>query len=116
MGSILSRCQKGRDGQTPFERLHGKKPTQQFVPFGEVLARPRNVEQNEPRKKFGVWLGMRSSAECFVESADGVFRARKVRRAEQQNRWDKEATKNVIGVPWRIADAKWTVDRPVTQN
>ena len=39
-GCILSRCQKGRDGRTPFERLHGKKPTQEFVPFGEkVLAR-----------------------------------------------------------------------------
>ena len=25
-GCILSRCQKGRDGKTPFERLHGKKP------------------------------------------------------------------------------------------
>ena len=24
-GCILSRCQKGRDGKTPFERLHGKK-------------------------------------------------------------------------------------------
>ena len=24
-----SRCQKGRDGRTPFERLHGKKPTQE---------------------------------------------------------------------------------------
>ena len=32
---ILSRCQKGCDGKTPFER-----PTQEFVPFGEkVLAR-----------------------------------------------------------------------------
>ena len=31
---------KSRDGRTPFERLHGKKPTQEFVPFGEkVLAR-----------------------------------------------------------------------------
>ena len=30
---ILSRCQKGRDGKTPFGRLHGKKPTQAFVPF-----------------------------------------------------------------------------------
>ena len=27
-GCILSRCQKGRDGRTPFERLHRKKPTQ----------------------------------------------------------------------------------------
>ena len=39
-GIMLSRCQEGRDGKTPFERLHGKKPTQEFVPFGEkVLAR-----------------------------------------------------------------------------
>ena len=39
-GCILSRCLKGRDGKTPFERLHGKKPTQEFVPFREkVLAR-----------------------------------------------------------------------------
>ena len=47
-GCVLSRCEKGRDGKTPFERLHGKKQTQEFVPFGEkVLARhittdPRN--------------------------------------------------------------------------
>ena len=27
-GNIVSRCQKRRDGRTPFERLHGKKPTQ----------------------------------------------------------------------------------------
>ena len=27
-GYILSRCHTGRDGKTPFERLHGKKPTQ----------------------------------------------------------------------------------------
>ena len=34
---------EGRDGRTPFERLHG--PTQEFVPFGEkVLARPISSE------------------------------------------------------------------------
>ena len=33
-GRILSRCQKGRDGKTPFARLRGKKPTQNFVPPG----------------------------------------------------------------------------------
>ena len=49
---LLSRCQKGRDGRTPFERLHGKKPTQEVVPFGErVLARHHHVseEQDEPQ-------------------------------------------------------------------
>ena len=44
-GCILSRCQKGRDGKTPFERLRGKKPTQEFVPFKEkVLARRVTTE------------------------------------------------------------------------
>ena len=85
MASILSRCHKGRNGRTPFEILHGKKRTAEFVPFGEkVLARPISSEplnRMNPRYKFGVWLGVRSnSAECFVVTADGVLRAREVRR------------------------------------
>ena len=37
---ILFRYQKGRDGKTSFERLHGKRQTQEFVPFVEkVLAK-----------------------------------------------------------------------------
>ena len=95
-----------------------RKPTQEFVPFGEkVLARPTSSEQlNNTRYKFGVWLGVRNnSAECFVETAEGVFRAREVRRIEHQNSWDKAAIGNLIVVPWRIADGKWTVDRPATQ-
>ena len=107
-GSILSRCQRGRDGRTPSERLHGKKPTQEFVPFGEkVLARPISSEplnRMNPRYNFGVWLRVRNNrAECFVGTTEGVFRARKVRRTEHQDRWDKEAINNVIGVPWRLA-------------
>ena len=119
-GSMLSRCQKGRDGRTPLERLHGKKPTQEFVPFGEkVLARQNSSKpliRMNPRCKFGVWLGVRNnSAECFAATAEGVFRAREVSRIEHQDRWDKEAINNVIGVPWRIADGNWIVDRPATQ-
>ena len=33
-------------------------------------------------------------------------REEEVRRMEHQDRWDKEAINNVIGVPWRIADGK----------
>ena len=108
---ILSRCQKGRDGKTPFDRLHGKNTTQELVPFGEkVLARkittdPRNWMN--PRCQYRVWLGMgNNSAECFIGNADGVFRAREIRRLEPQDRWDTEAINSVIGVP------KWTVDIP----
>ena len=46
-GCILSRCQKGRDGKTPFERLHGKKPTEEFVPFGEKKCWQSRSQQNQ---------------------------------------------------------------------
>ena len=46
------------------------------------------------------------SAECFVGRAEGVFRAREVRRLGQQERRDKGAINNVIGVPWRMVDGK----------
>ena len=112
-GCILSRCQKDRDGKTPFERLHGKKPTQEFVPFGEkVLARRVTTEpmnRMNPRYQYGIWLGMRNiSAECFIGNAEG-------RRLEPRDRWEREAINNVIEVPWRMTDGRWTVDRPEIQ-
>ena len=107
-------ARKGRDGKTPFERMHGKKPTQEFVPLGEeVLARqvttePRN--RMNPRYQYGAWLGVRNnSTECFIGNANGVFRALEIRRLEPR---DTEAINSVIGVPWKMTDGKWTVDRP----
>ena len=113
-GCILSTCQKGRDGRTPFERPHSKKPTQESVPFGEkVLTRqittdPRN--KMNPRYHNGVWLWMRNNS-WFIVNASGVFRARKIWRLEPQDRWNTEAINRVIGVPWKMTDGKWTVDR-----
>ena len=94
----------------------GKKPTQEFVPFRREGAGETDVlttvEQNESQMRLGV---RNNCVECFVGTAEGVFRAREVRRMEQQDRWDKEAINKVIGVPWRNVGGKWTVDRPVTQ-
>ena len=105
------------NGNTPFERLHGKRPTQEFVPFGEkVLAKQVStdpVNRMNPIYKSGHWLGMcNNSTECLIGTADGVVRARKVRRLEPQTIWDKEAVNNVIGVLWRMTDGRWTADRP----
>ena len=104
----MSRCQKGRKGRRPWVRLYGKKPTQEFVLFGEkVLARPissQTLNRMNSRYKFGVWLGVRSnSAECFVETAEGIFRVREIR-------WDKEAINSVIGV--LMASGSWTGQPP----
>ena len=53
-----------------------------------------------------------NSVDCFIGIAFGVFRAREIRRLEPQDRWHTEAINCVIGVPWRMTDGKWTVDRP----
>ena len=65
------RCHEGRDGRTPFEILHGKRPHQEFVPFGErVLARPTSTDplnRMNPRYRFSMWLRVKNnSADCFV--------------------------------------------------
>ena len=78
----------------------------------------RTVEQNESQIQVRSVAGSEKQ-QCRVLRGDGrrcVFRAREVSRIEHQDRWDKEAINNVIGVPWRIADGKWIVDRPATQN
>ena len=38
-----------------------------------------------------------------------------IRRLEPQDRWDTRAIHSVIGVPWRMTDGRWTVDRPEVQ-
>ena len=45
-----------------------------------------------------------------VGNADGVFRAREIKRLEPESRWDKEAVKNLIGVLWRLTEGR--VARP----
>ena len=58
-GSSLSRCEKGRGRSEASRKLHGKKLTQEFAPFGEkVLARQISSEpldRMNPRYEFGVW-------------------------------------------------------------
>ena len=84
-----------------------------------ILARKITTDpmnRTNPRFQYGIWPGMRNnSAECFIGNAGGVFRAREMRRLEPQDRWDAEAINNVIGVPWRMTDGRWTVDRPEAQ-
>ena len=82
-GCILSRCQKGRDGETPCERLHGKKLSQEFV---------RSAKQI--RYKSRTWLGKMQTVYS-------------VKSEVWNRRWDKEAANSVIGVPWRLSDGRW---------
>ena len=55
-----------------------------FVPFGEGAGETdilKTTEQN-PRCKFGVWLGARNNSQCFVETVEGV-RGQEERTSQQ---------------------------------
>ena len=62
---MASRCQKGHDGRKPFERLHGKTPSEEFF-FGEkVLAKNilqiRNLAWHEKNDVAEFFIGAGSS-------------------------------------------------------
>ena len=76
--------------RTPSESLHGKRPHQEFVPFGaKVLA--------------GRWLGLRNNrAQSFIGALKGVSRAH------------TKPDNDVTGMPWRLTkemdsgESEWT--------
>ena len=71
------------------------------------------MNRMNPRYKFRIWPGVRKHcAECFSADSDGVFRSLEIGKVEPQSRCDKDVVNNVIGVPWRLTDDRWTVDRP----
>ena len=84
-GAFCPGARRVETGRTPLERLHGKKPTQEFVPFGEkVLARPicsETLNRMNPRYQYGVWLGVRNkSAESRGElMASGLLTDRRLK-------------------------------------
>ena len=66
-GHVLSRCLDGRDGRITSERLHGKRPHQYFIFFGEeLLARPISTDSlnrnNEWTTK--LWVQIRHVAQA----------------------------------------------------
>ena len=76
----------------------------------------RTVEQNESQTQVRSVAGS-EKLQCRELRGDGRKCIQSARSQEDRTarRWDKEAINNVIGVPWRLVDGKWTVDRPVTQ-
>ena len=87
-----------RDGRTPSESLHGKRPHQEFVPFGaKVLA--------------GRWLGLRNNrAQSFIGALKGVSRAREARRSQQKERSDQQRD-------WDAMEThKWMMDSGQTRS
>ena len=73
---ILNKCQVGRDGKTPYERLKCKRHSGEFLEFGSrILHRIPAKPQGgllAPRWLDGLWLGKRfTTDEHIVADTDG---------------------------------------------
>ena len=109
-GHLFSLCQMiATERQSCRESMtrnsHRMHPNQRETVLTKQISRdPMNRKQS--RYKFGIWLMMRNnSAGCCKGKAEGVFRAREVRRLEPQRRWNKEFML-LVQEPGRIEAAR----------
>ena len=102
-GCILSSCQKRSHGKTPFEAAD-KKNYHRFDEQDEPQISARSLTRNAKQQ---CRVFHRECRRCVQSSRNW--------RLEPQDRWDTEAINNVIGVPRRMTDGRWTVGRPEAQ-
>ena len=81
-GILITRMRVGTDGKTAYQRLKGKKATNQVTAIGEKVLYMSNKKSGsrlnklEPKFKYGIWLGVSpATSEAVVGTADGVYRA-----------------------------------------
>ena len=103
---ILSRCNRGKDGRTPRERLRGRRMGPKQCGFGErvmyLVPKTKGKYKADSRVKEGIWLGIKEkSGESIIGTARGVVKARTIRRRPEGERWSWEELQTMKGVPWR---------------
>ena len=115
-----NKCQVGRDGATPYERLKKKKFTRPIVQFGEKVLYKEIRESANKKEKLdvmwlrGVWIGVDDHAEeALIGTEEGVVRAHSVKRLPAQDRWRKEAVLAVKGTPEEPVPGRGVIPVPV---
>ena len=109
---ILNRYEVGNDGRTAYECNKNKKSKMMGLEFGEaVLWRRRPVGDNLAKLailwEHGVYLGVKATTgEIIVGNAEGVWRARTVRRRPVEERWSAEAVEKIKGVQEKAGEKK----------
>ena len=109
-GWLITRCEVGKDGRTPYERMKGKKGRIQGMEFGEGVWWKRRREGGPLGKltsmwENGVFLGVKgTTGEIIVGDERGVWATRTVRRKPEEERWQRENLERIVGVPWRKSE------------
>ena len=113
---VLNRFNMGKDGKTPYYRVHHKFFKAPVFEFGEqVWAKPLRETNwtkmnNDPKRKLalksnwieGTWVGFAGkSNEHLIVTPDGgpVLRVRTVRMRPPSERWSLKAIRDVLATP-----------------
>ena len=104
VADILTKYTINSTGQSPYEKLHGRKVKEKRVEFGErvfFFTPKKGRAKLDARWKLGVYLGHASNTnEVFIGLKNGnVVRARSITRVVEEARWCKTLVLGVIGTP-----------------
>ena len=105
---LTNKCDIGSDGETPLQRLHGRRDNTPILEFGEKIlykpAKPPRGGKWEPRFHPGVFVGkLNSSAEAVVITEQWLLiktRAANFRRIHESGRWDTDRILGMRAVSW----------------
>ena len=101
---LMNRCDIGRDGKTPLQRLYGRRDNRPILEFGEKIlympAKPARGGKWQPRFHPRVFVGMLKPS----SESSGCHRARPGRRTSgripESERWDAGRILEMRAVPW----------------
>ena len=101
---ILTKCHRGSDGKTAYERLHGEPARDRLAELGEVVfffVPKRLRHKMSPRWRVGVFLGRSwNSDQNIIGLLDGTTtRARAMVRTVESRRWSRERIQRLATTP-----------------
>lgn len=108
---VVNKSAVNRSGHAHYEDLHGKKPKERRIEFGERVfySIPKQGRAKmDVRWKLGVFLGHTpASGEHFVGARNGnVLKARSCVRVVEPSRWDRDALDRIVGIPGAVKPAE----------
>ena len=103
---LVTRYTMNEAGRTAIQEIRGSRSSRPIAKFGEkIFCMPlkistKPVPKMQERFHEGIFLGMRMRLdEIIVGTADGVIKARTIRRRPKGEQWSAEELKNMKGTP-----------------
>lgn len=106
--TLFSYDEHSQDGITPFRKVKGRDWQLALPVFGECVDyRVKTVHKLEARWDSGIFLGIRlNTTEKIIGTPKGVVVVQSVRRKPEDQQWNAELIKSLVGTPWAPSPEK----------